>query len=70
MGDPESMAMARSYYAQAIKLNPKNVRALYGLFLAMSTEETLAKLQKPSLFRSNSLDGMTSNPRQSIVIIS
>lgn len=33
MGDPESMAMARSYYAQAIKLNPKNVRALYGLFL-------------------------------------
>ncbi|CAC5366533.1 Cyclin-Y-like protein 2,Cyclin-Y-like protein 1-B,Cyclin-Y,Cyclin-Y-like protein 1-A,Cyclin-Y-like protein 1,Putative cyclin-Y-like protein 3 [Mytilus coruscus] len=37
---------------------------------AMSTEETLAKLQKPSLFRSNSLDGMTSNPRQSIVVIS
>lgn len=37
---------------------------------AMSTEETLAKLQKPSIIRSNSLDGMTSNPRQSIVIIS
>ncbi|XP_071142788.1 ER membrane protein complex subunit 2-like [Mytilus edulis] len=36
MGDPESMAMARSYYAQAIKLNPKNVRALYGLFLSSS----------------------------------
>lgn len=25
--------MARSYYAQAAKLNPKNVRALYGLIL-------------------------------------
>lgn len=37
---------------------------------AMSTEETLAKLQKPSLLRSNSLDGKTSNPRQSIVVIS
>lgn len=37
---------------------------------AMSTEETLAKLQQPSLLRSNSLDGKTSNPRQSIVVIS
>ena len=25
--------MARTYYAQAAKLNPKNVRALYGLIL-------------------------------------
>jgi hypothetical protein len=27
MGDPDSMSMARSYYAQALKLNNKNVRA-------------------------------------------
>ena len=26
------MSMARSYYAQALKLNNKNVRALYGFF--------------------------------------
>lgn len=36
MGDPDSMQMARTYYAQALKLNPKNVRALYGFFLASS----------------------------------
>ncbi|KAJ8321978.1 hypothetical protein KUTeg_000449 [Tegillarca granosa] len=33
MGDPDSMATARSYFAQAVRLNPNNVRALYGLFL-------------------------------------
>lgn len=36
MADPDSMTLARSYFAQAIKLNPKNVRALYGFFLASS----------------------------------
>jgi cellulose synthase/poly-beta-1,6-N-acetylglucosamine synthase-like glycosyltransferase len=36
MGDPDSMSMARSYYAQALKLNNKNVRALYGFFLVCS----------------------------------
>ena len=36
MGDPDSMRMARSYYAQALKLNNKNVRALYGFFLVCS----------------------------------
>ena len=32
-GGYENLEMARSYYSQAAKLNPTNVRALYGLFL-------------------------------------
>lgn len=34
-GSTENMELARSYYAQAIKLCPNNIRALYGLFLVM-----------------------------------
>ncbi|XP_074593201.1 ER membrane protein complex subunit 2-like [Brevipalpus obovatus] len=30
---PESLEIARSYYSQALKLNPSNMRALYGLYL-------------------------------------
>ena len=36
MGDPDSMSMAWSYYARALKLNNKNVRALYGFSLVCS----------------------------------
>ena len=36
MGDPDSMGMARSYEAQALKLNNKKVGALYGFFLVCS----------------------------------
>nr|SVE84484.1 EOG090X0CGE [Daphnia pulex] len=32
-GGYENLEVARSYYSQAAKLNPKNVRALYGLML-------------------------------------
>lgn len=32
-GGFENLEMARAYYAQAAKLNPKNARALYGLIL-------------------------------------
>nr|CAG4642002.1 EOG090X0CGE [Eurycercus lamellatus] len=32
-GGYENLELARSYYAQAAKLNPNNVRALYGLIL-------------------------------------
>lgn len=32
----ESMELARKYFAQALKLDPNNTRALYGLFLATS----------------------------------
>ncbi|GFO13921.1 ER membrane protein complex subunit 2 [Plakobranchus ocellatus] len=36
-GGNENMELARSYFAQAVKLNPNNVRALNGLFLSAST---------------------------------
>ncbi|XP_041362007.1 ER membrane protein complex subunit 2-like [Gigantopelta aegis] len=34
MGGDENTKIARSYYSQAVKLNPNNIRALYGLFMA------------------------------------
>ena len=49
MGDPDSMSMARSYYAQALKLNNKNVRALYGFFLVCSLIRILTSIL-PSAF--------------------
>ena len=38
---PDSMEKARKYFAQALKLDPNNVRALYGLFL--TTNSSIAK---------------------------
>jgi hypothetical protein len=32
-GGTDNMDMARSYFAQAVKLNPTNTRALFGLLL-------------------------------------
>ncbi|XP_063387230.1 ER membrane protein complex subunit 2-like [Cydia fagiglandana] len=34
MGGMENMELAKTYYCQAVKLNPDNMRALLGLFLA------------------------------------
>lgn len=36
-GGPENLEVARSYYAQAVKLCPNNMRALYGLLLSTTT---------------------------------
>lgn len=36
IGTADSMEKAKKYFAQALKLDPNNVRALYGLFLAAS----------------------------------
>lgn len=36
MGGQENIEIAKSYYAQAIKLNGNNLRALYGLYLVSS----------------------------------
>lgn len=36
MGGQDNIEIAKSYYAQAIKLNGKNLRALYGLYLCCS----------------------------------
>ena len=32
----ENIELARTYYSHAIKLNPNNLRALYGIFLCCS----------------------------------
>ncbi|XP_045449269.1 ER membrane protein complex subunit 2-A-like [Melitaea cinxia] len=37
MGGVENMELAKSYYCQALKLNPDNMRALLGLFLVTNT---------------------------------
>ena len=36
IGTADSMEKAKKYFAQALKLDPNNVRALYGLFLSTS----------------------------------
>lgn len=47
IGTPESMEKAKKYFAQALKLDPNNVRALYGLFLsASSTAQGKADVKK------------------------
>ncbi|XP_036342306.1 ER membrane protein complex subunit 2-A-like [Rhagoletis pomonella] len=35
-GGIENVEIARTYYSQALKLNPNNLRALYGLYLCCS----------------------------------
>ncbi|KRT79070.1 Tetratricopeptide repeat-containing protein [Oryctes borbonicus] len=42
-GGTENMELARAYYCQALKLNPNNMRALYGLYLATSNMATSSK---------------------------
>ncbi|KAM7364035.1 ER membrane protein complex subunit 2-like isoform 1-T2 [Cochliomyia hominivorax] len=37
MGGMENIEVARTYYSQAYKLNPNNLRALYGLYLCCSS---------------------------------
>lgn len=37
MGGMDNIEVARTYYTQALKLNPNNLRALYGLYLCCSS---------------------------------
>jgi tetratricopeptide (TPR) repeat protein len=46
-GGLENIELARSYYCQALKLNPKNIRALYGLYLATTALATSQKCPAP-----------------------
>ena len=39
----ESLELSRSYFAQALKLNPNNLRALYGLLLSANSVAALPK---------------------------
>ncbi|KAK2169285.1 hypothetical protein NP493_1197g00077 [Ridgeia piscesae] len=52
-GGQDNMECACKYFAQAIKLNPTNMRALFGLFLAASTiassQKTNAKSKKDAI---------------------
>ncbi|ESP03354.1 hypothetical protein LOTGIDRAFT_205044 [Lottia gigantea] len=41
MGGSDNMELARSYFAQAVRLNPNNVRALYGVLLAATNLATV-----------------------------
>jgi predicted Zn-dependent protease len=43
MGSAESLELARAYFAQALKLNPSNVRALFGLQLTATSLSALPK---------------------------
>jgi tetratricopeptide (TPR) repeat protein len=40
----ESLELSRSYFAQALRLNQNNMRALYGLLLAANSVATLPKI--------------------------
>ncbi|KAK3863968.1 hypothetical protein Pcinc_030304 [Petrolisthes cinctipes] len=43
-GGLDNMEIARSYFSQAAKLNPNNVRALYGLFMSCTQVLSSSKL--------------------------
>jgi ER membrane protein complex subunit 2 len=43
MGGQDNIEIAKSYYAQAIKLNGSNLRALYGLYLVNSSRILLKR---------------------------
>ncbi|XP_066156262.1 ER membrane protein complex subunit 2-like [Euwallacea fornicatus] len=42
-GGVENLEIARSYYSYALKINPKNMRALYGLYLVSSALSVSSK---------------------------
>lgn len=43
IGTSESIELSRKYFAQALKLDPNNIRALYGLFLCSSNQHGAMK---------------------------
>lgn len=66
----ESIDQARSYFAQAIKLNPNNLRSLYGLFLSSthpysSSKTTSQKKKESSKLASWCLDKISRLYRES-----
>lgn len=44
MGGAENIEIAKTYYLHAYKLNPKNLRVLYGLYLVSCDYLTLVKI--------------------------
>lgn len=51
-GGFDNMELARSYFSQALKLNPRNMRALYGVYLVsiLSIIDLLANYQLLNIF--------------------
>lgn len=52
MGGMDNMEVARTYYTQALKLNPNNLRALYGLYLcccSIANSRALGSKRKEAL---------------------
>lgn len=47
IGTPDSLELARLYYAQAVKLKPLSLRALYGLILSCNALILLSKISIP-----------------------
>lgn len=43
IGTTDSLELSRKYFAQALKLDPNNIRALYGLFLCSSSQNASTK---------------------------
>ena len=43
IGNSDSIELSRKYFAQAYKLDPNNIRALYGLFLCFSNQNSNMK---------------------------
>lgn len=64
MGGQDNIEIAKSYYAQAIKLNGKNLRALYGLYLCCShivaSKAQLTKRKEAQKLSSWALEQITS----------
>ena len=60
IGTPDSMEKATKYYAQALKLDPSNMRAMYGLFLS-SSNTAQAKSASNTKKKSISLSQWTAN---------
>ena len=43
-GGTEALEIARKYFAQAVKLNSNNIRALYGMFVVSMPEHNILVL--------------------------
>ncbi|XP_044259193.1 ER membrane protein complex subunit 2-like [Tribolium madens] len=63
-GGLENIELARSYYCQAIKLNPKNMRALYGLYVATTAIATSPKCSSQKKKEAQKLSEWTLNEIQ------
>ena len=60
IGHQENMQRAKKYFAQALKLDPNNVRALYGLYLA-ATNINSGKISADEKRKNQSLSSWTAD---------